>query len=160
MTLDNSKTIISLRLKLFTATVIILVYIVLTYIAEMIRYPLLGMDDTAWTLILVALYLAYAFYPMYLNYQYIYYSDEGETIILRYFTAGIVGGKKNSIEIRKNVFSGYKTGSRLFGLIQSITLYQKLQDGIARYPTVYISALSGEERAKMIRSLKSFAAGE
>ena len=97
MTFDNSKTIISIRIKLFGATVIILAFIVLTYIAKMIKYPLLGMSDTTWTLILVVLYLAYAFMPMYLNYQYIYFSDEGESIILRYFSAGIVGGKKNSI---------------------------------------------------------------
>ena len=109
MTFDNSKTIISLRIKLFGATVIILAYIVLTYIAKMIKYPLLGMSDTTWTLILVGLYLAYAFMPMILNYQYIYFSDEGENIVFRYFTAGIVGGRKNSIEINKRSFSGYKT---------------------------------------------------
>lgn len=153
MTFDNSKTIISLRIKLFGATVIILAYIVLTYIAEMIKYPLLGMSDTTWTLILVGLYLAYAFMPMVLNYQYIYFSDDGESIIFRYFTAGIVGGRKNSIEISKKSFTGYKNEVRLFGMIQSITLYQKFQEGVAKYPPVFISALSREERAKIFRSL-------
>ena len=153
MTLDNSKTIISIRIKLFGATVTLLAYIVLTYIAKMIKYPLLGMSDTAWTLILVGLYLIYASYPMYLNYQYIFYSDEGENILLRYFTAGIIGGRKNSIEISKKAFSGYKTSTGLFGLTQSIILFQKFQEGIARYPPVYISALSREERKKIIRSL-------
>ena len=42
MTFDNSKTIIGLRIKLFGATVIILAYIVLTYIAEIIKYPTAG----------------------------------------------------------------------------------------------------------------------
>ena len=153
MTFDNSKTIISIRIKLFGATVIILAFIVLTYIAKMIKFPLLGMDDTTWTLILVVLYLAYAFMPMYLNYQYIYFSDEGESIILRYFSAGIVGGKKNSIEISKSVFSGFRIESRLFGLIWIIMLFRKYPEGIAKYPPVYISALSKEERAKIIRLL-------
>jgi len=90
---------------------------------------------------------------MYLNYQYIFYSDEGENILLRYFTAGIIGGRKNSIEISKKAFSGYKTSTGLFGLTQSIILFQKFQEGIARYPPVYISALSREERKKIIRSL-------
>jgi hypothetical protein len=153
MTFDNSKTIINLRIKLFGATVVILAYIVLTYIAKMIKYPLLGMSDTALTLILVALYLAYAFMPMYLNYQYIFFSDDGENIVFRYFSAGIVGGKKNSIEINKRSFSGFRIEARLFGLIQSITLYQKFQEGIAKYPSVYISALSRDERNKIIRLL-------
>ena len=156
MTFDNSKTIISLRIKLFGATVIILSYIVLTYIAQIIKYPLLGMSDTAWTLILLGLYFAYAFLPMVLNYQYIYFSDEGENIVIRYFTAGIIGGRKNSIEINKKGFSGYKTETRLFGLIQSIILYQKFQEGIAKYPPVYISALSREERSKLLRSLNQY----
>ena len=160
MTFDNSKTIIGLRIKLFGATVIILAFIVLTYIAGIIKYPLLGMSDTAWTLILVGIYFGYALLPMFLNYQYIHFSDEGENIVIRYFTAGIIGGRKNSIEINKTVFAGYKSEARFFGLIQSLTLYQKVQKGIAKYPPVYISALSGEERAKLFRSLNQYSVQE
>jgi hypothetical protein len=157
MTFDNSKTIISQRIKLFAVTVVFLAFIVLTYIAEMIKFPLLGMGETAWTLILTVLYLLYAFMPMYLNYQYIYFSDEGENIIFRYFTAGIVGGRKNSIQISKNTFSGFRIDKKLGGLIQSITLMQKFREGVAKYPPVHISALSGEEREKIIRALNQLA---
>ena len=156
MTFDNSRTIISLRIKLFGATIVFLAYIVLTYVAKMIKYPLLGMSDTAWTLILVGIYLLVAFLPMFLNYQFIYFSDDGENIVFRYFTAGVVGGKKNSVEINKKAFSGYKTESRLFGLIQSITLFQQFKEGVAKYPPVYISALTREERAKVLRSLNLY----
>ena len=157
MTFDNSRTIISLRIKLFGATIVFLAYIVLTYVAKMIKYPLLGMSDTAWTLILVGIYLLVAFLPMFLNYQFIYFSDDGENIVLRYFTAGVVGGKKNSVEINKKTFSGYKIESRLFGLIQSITLFQRFKEGVAKYPPVYISALTREERDKVLRSLNLYA---
>ncbi|MEI6048775.1 MAG: hypothetical protein WCS03_07740 [Bacteroidota bacterium] len=156
MTFDNSRTIISLRLKLFAATVLFLAYIILTYVAELIKYPLLGMSDTVWTLILVAIYLFVIFLPMSLNYQFVSYSDEGETIIFRYFSAGIVGGRKNSVEIDKKTFSGYKIENRLFGLKQSIILFQQFKDGVAKYPPVYISALTREERVKVIRSLNLF----
>jgi hypothetical protein len=157
MTLDNSKTIISLRIKLFTATIVFLAYIVLAYFAKLIKFPLVGMSDTAWTLILVGIFLFIAFLPMFLNYQFISYSDEGEKILFRYFTTGIVGGKKNSVEINKKTFSGFSTESRFFGLIQSITLFQKFNEGVAKYPPVYISALSREERAKIFRSLNLYA---
>jgi hypothetical protein len=156
MTFDNSKTIISLRIKLFAATVILLSFIVLTYIAKMIKYPLLGLSDTTWTLILVGLYFVYAFMPMFLNYQYIYFSDDGETIVFRYFTAGIIGGKKNSIEINKRTFAGYRIESTLFSLIRSITLLQKFQEGIAKYPPVYISSLTGKERARLLKALDQY----
>jgi hypothetical protein len=156
MTFDNSKTIISLRLKFLGATILFLAYIVLTYVAKMIKYPLLGMSDTAWTLILVTIYLFIVFLPMFLNYQFISYSDDGEKIVLRYFSTGMVGGKKNSVEIDKKVFAGYETATRYFGLIQSITLFQQLKEGIAKYPPVYISALSREERKKVFRSLNYY----
>jgi len=93
---------------------------------------------------------------MILNYQYIYYSDDGNNLVFRYFISGIFGGKKNSIEINKMTFSGFTLEKRFFGLIQSIILFQNLKEGKAKYPPIYISALSREEKAKMIRSLNSF----
>ena len=153
MTFDNSKTIISLRIRIFIATVLLLGYIALAYLIKIIKFPLLGMNDPLWTAILVTVYFILAFYPMALNYQYIYYSDEGDLIIFRYFTAGIVGGKKNSIEIHKSSFAGYKKETRSFGLDQSLILYQQLAEGVAKYPPVYISILSRQERAKVLNSL-------
>ena len=104
MTFDNSRTIISLRIKIFGVSILLAAYIILSYAAKLIKFPLLGISDTAWTLIFVAIWLFLAFLPMFLNYQFISYSDEGEIIVFRYFTAGIVGGKKNSVEINKNIF--------------------------------------------------------
>jgi hypothetical protein len=153
MTFDNSKTIISLRIKLFGATVVLLAYLAMAYVIELIKFPFLGMGDTPWTVILIAVWVILAFMPMVLNYQYISYSDDGDFIIFRYFTSGIVGGKKNSVEINKISFAGYKTETRFFGMVQSIILYQNFQEGIARYPPVYISALSREEKKKIFKSL-------
>jgi hypothetical protein len=153
MTFDNSKTIISLRIKLFGATVVLLTYLAMAYVIKLIKFPLLGMGDTPWTVILIAIWVSFAFMPMVLNYQYISYTDEGEFIIFRYFTAGIVGGKKNSVEINKISFAGYKTETRFFGMVHNIILYQKFQEGIARYPPIYISALSRAERDKIFKSL-------
>jgi hypothetical protein len=157
MTFDNSKTIISLRIKLFGATVLFLAFIVLTYVAKLIKYPLFGMSDTFWTVILAAIYLFVAFLPVFLNYQFIYFSDDGEDIVIRYFTSGIFGGRKNSVEISKKSFSGYKIDTSLFGLVRSITLYQQFKEGVAKYPPVYISALTREERTKVLRALNLYA---
>ncbi|HNR43227.1 MAG TPA: hypothetical protein PKL65_13425 [Bacteroidales bacterium] len=157
MTLDNSKTIISLRIKLFAATVIFLAFIVLTYVAKKINYPLLGMTDTAWTVILASCYAFLMFLPMYLNYQYVYFSDEGENIVFRYFNAGIVGGRKNSVEINKKAFSGYQIEKKLFGLRTSIILYTQLKQGIAKYPPIHISALKRVEREKIMKILNAYA---
>ncbi len=156
MTFDNSKTIINLRIGFFVATIILLAYLALAYVAKLIKFPLLGMGETGWTLILVGVWFLLTFAPMFLSYQYIFFTDDGEKIIFRYFTAGFVSGKKNSVEIDKKSFSGYKIETSFFSLIQKITLLQKFQEGVAKYPPIYISALSREERSKVFKSLNLY----
>jgi len=159
MKLDNSKTIISFRIRLFAVTVLFLAYIIMSYAAKFFKLTLFGMSDTFWTILFAAIWLLVAFIPMILNYQYVNYSDEGDIIIFRYFTSGLVGGKKNSVEIDKRTFAGYKSEKKLFGLIWSITLYQNFKEGVAKYPTIYISALNKEERSKIFRSLNLYTPG-
>ena len=153
MTFDNSKTIISLRIKLFGATVLLLTFLALAYVVMLIKFPLLGFNESFWTVILVGIWLVLALMPIILNYQFISYSDDGEYIVFRYFTAGIVGGRKNSVEINKTTFAGYKIETRFFGFIQSIILFQNIQGRVANYPPVYISALNRKEKEKIIKSL-------
>jgi hypothetical protein len=156
MTFDNSKTIISLRIKIFTATVLLLVYLALAYAGKLIKFPLLGLNDIIWTLILVAIWLIFAFFPMFLNYQYVFFSDDGEELVFRYFSAGIVGGKKNSVRINKKTFAGYKTDSEYFGLSKCIILFQKIGNGIAKYPPVFISALTKEQKGNLFSKLNMY----
>lgn len=153
MTLDNSRTIISIRIRLFVLTILLIGYLIITYFAKVLQFPILGMSDTTWTLILVGIYFVLAFYPMVLNYQFISYSDEGDKIVFRYFMAGIAGGRKNTVEISKSTFAGYRKETELFGLVRSIILFQQLSEGVAKYPPIYISILSGKERAKVLNSL-------
>jgi hypothetical protein len=141
---------------LFVATIILLGYLGIVYAANLIKFPLLGLSDTVWTLMLVAVYLVIAFIPMLRNFQFVFYSDEAENIVFRYFFAGIVGGKKNSVSIAKKSFAGYKTESKYFGLSDSIILFQKMGQGIAKYPPVYISALSRDQRNKLFESLNKY----
>jgi hypothetical protein len=157
MTFDNSKRIINLRITFFLATILLLAYLAVAYVAKLIKFPLFGVSDTVWTLILVGVWVILTFMPMFLNYQFVSYSDDSEKIIFRYFTTGFVSGKKNSVEIDKKSFSGYSIKSVFFGLVQSIILYQRFAEGEAKYPPIYISALSREEKAKVIRSLKTHA---
>ena len=153
MKLDNSKTIISSRIKLFAVTVLFLAYMALSYVAKSFKITLFGWSDTVWTIIFAAIWIFIAFLPMILKHQYISYSDDDELIVFRFFTSGIFGGRKNSIEIEKKTFAGYETNKQLMGLSLSITLYQKIAKGVAKYPPIHISALSKEEKTKIFSSL-------
>jgi len=146
------------RIKLFAATVLMIVYLVLAYIAEIIEFPFLGMDEGLCTFLITFVYILIITYPSLASYQYVYFSDEGESIVFRYFTAGIIGGKKNSVEIPKAAYKGYKIEMELLGLRQYITLYQKVGPGIAQYPPIYISALNNKEKGKVVEALEKILA--
>jgi len=156
MTFDNSKTIISFRIKLFFVTILALAWLAVAYIIKLIKFPLLGIEDGIWTLFVVAIWILFAFMPMVLNYQFLYFSDDGEKLVFRFFTAGIIGGKKNSVEIDKRTFAGFKAESKYFGLSRSIILLQKVGQGVAKYPPVHISALTREQRRKLLRALAMY----
>ncbi len=154
MTFDNSKTIINFRIRLFFVTILALSWLAVAYIIKLIKFPLLGVEDGIWTLVVVGIWVIIAFLPMILNYQFVYFSDDGENLVFRFFNAGLVGGKKNSIEISKRTFAGYTTGSQLLGLSKSIILLQQVGQKTAKYPPVHISALTREQRRKVFQALE------
>jgi hypothetical protein len=153
MKFDNRKTIIGLRIRIFIVTMLLLAYVVLTYIAKLIEYPVLGISETIWTSSFIVIWLVFALYPMVLNYHYISFTDEGDSIVFRYFIAGFFGGKKNSVEIKKDNFAGYKSETKYFGLMCSVILYQRMREGVAAYPPIYISNLTKKERVRIFNTL-------
>jgi hypothetical protein len=155
MTFDNSRTIISIRIRLFAVTVLLIAYLIVVYFAHIIKFPLFGLSETVWTTILICLYILFAAYPMVMDYQFISYSDDGDKLVFRYFTSGIAGGKKNSVEINKGDFAGYRIDKKFFGIKKRLTLFRQLPQGVAKYPPIYITVLSGTERARLLNSLYS-----
>jgi hypothetical protein len=157
MTLNNSKSVINLKIVRRASIILFLAFVLLAYIAKVIRFPLLGINQIIWTVFILVLFVIIMIFPSLFNYQYISFSDEAETIVFRYFTAGLFEGKKNSIEIDKKTFSGFVLEKKIFGLIQSVTLYQKLKQGVATYPPVYISSLKRADRVRVLKSLNLYA---
>ena len=115
------------------------------------------MSKTVWLLLTTLIFLIIILVPVILNYQYIYFSDEGNMLIFRYYSTGFIQGNKNSVEIEKKSFSGFTIDHSLFGLVRSITLYQRMKEGVAKYPPINISALKPREREEIIKTLTTYA---
>jgi hypothetical protein len=156
MTFDNSKTIIILRLRGFVATIIFLIYIVLIYVGRVIRFPIADIQETTATIVITGLYLIIIFLPLFTRKMYIYYSDDGEDIIFKYFYAGMITGKKNSIVINKKTFAGYKKENGFLGLNSTLIVTQRVKQGIAKYPPVCINSLKKKEKEKIFKSLDQY----
>jgi hypothetical protein len=156
MTLDNSRKIVTIRLTLFIATFPFLAFLAAAYVARIIDFPILGMSDTAWVVILSSVYFSIAYFPSFLKYNYIYFSDDGDSIIFRFYSTGIFKGTKQSIEIPKGTFAGFTTERKRLGLIQYIILFEERQGVIARYPPVSMSALKRKEKERVFISLGKY----
>jgi hypothetical protein len=159
MTFDNGKTIIGLRLRGLAATIVFLVYIVLIYVGRLIRFPIAGFQESTSTIVLSGLYLLIILLPTFLRKMYIYYSDDGDNIVIKYFYAGMITGKKNSIIINKKTFAGYTIEKGFLGFLQSIVLTQRMKQGIAKYPPVSLSSLNRKEKENILNSLDSYSGG-
>lgn len=156
MTFDNGRTIIKLRLRLFIATLIMIAYIFVVYFGKQLRFPVFGIQEYHATLFLVAAYIILTFLPVILKYKYIYFSDDGRSIIFRYYSAGFLSGGKNSVEIPKNEFLNYKIIKESLGLIKSIQLYRMMGNKKASYPPIYISSLTKSELNKIRLALDKY----
>ncbi len=156
MTFDNGKTIIRLRIRLFIATLLMLVYVYVVYYGKQLRFPVFGIEESLATLVLTAAYLLLAFLPLLLKYKYIYFSDDGSSIIFRYYSVGLFSGSKNSVEIPKEEFMAYKIKKNLPGLVSSILLYRRMKNTVASYSPIYISSLSKKEIKKIQTALNKY----
>lgn len=72
----------------------------------------------------------------------------------------MVGGKKNSISIPKSSFAGFKTEKKNMGLSSGIILFQRIGQGVAKYPPIYITAIPKEQKEKMLYLLGRYSPKE
>lgn len=97
---------------------------------------------------------AFAIYLM-IGYNYIYFSTEGDKVILRYQTLNPFIENPKSIEIDKSTFVKHEIINSFLGLKESVVLYQKSLKGIAKYPPVGINSLKKSEKEAMLKTLTS-----
>ncbi|MEE4114891.1 MAG: hypothetical protein V2I37_01915 [Marinilabiliaceae bacterium] len=144
MTIDNAKTIISLRLRTFAVTVLLLFWIFFAYLEKGLKFPLWGLDIGMWTFLVLFTYILVIFYPVLLKYRYIYFSDDGPSIVFRFYAAGAFKGKRNSYEIPKGEFAGYEIKNYGPGL-KMIVLKRRSDRKVAMYPPVHLGSLKAKE---------------
>ena len=156
MTIDIKRTVIKKKLRSFFTTILVLLIIVVVLFTNIYKEEMLKVDKVLITVIIGVLYLLTILFNVIREFNYIYYSDDGEKIVFRYFSLSVFTQKKNSIEIPKRLFAGYKLEKSFAGLREKIVLLQKLENRIARYPAVSITALDSQQKKSIINSLNKF----
>jgi hypothetical protein len=160
MIIDLQHTVIRTQLRRFITLIVFVIIIIFVLLLGDQRVIHLGLTKYQWAIVVATLYFGSSLIESVLNYNYIYYSDDGEFIIFRYFSMSFFNNKKNAIQIPKEHFLGYKIVNILSGYKKTIILYQDFNGREAKYPAVNISALTREQRDVMLKSLDRYKFGK
>ncbi len=153
MIINIRRTILKKNIRAFILALIFVTIIVVLLITNIYEDELFGLTSYHLAIIIAAIYILMVLFNALRQYNYIYFSDEGDTIILRYFPTGVFTNQKNSIEIGKKNFVDYEKKRWLFGFHEKVILSVNTPRGIAKYPPVSFTALSKAEKQKIYQAL-------
>jgi hypothetical protein len=156
MQIDNQKTTIRIWLwKMFLAIFfagVAIFFLTTTWFNK----PVLGLERRDLILITAGLYLLIIIILYLLDLNYVYFNDDGDQIVLRYYPMRPFARKKKAVQIPKISLAGFDIKKSLFGLRKSLVLQQKTKKGIATYPGIGITALNSKEIELIAAELKRF----
>jgi hypothetical protein len=156
MTIDTQRTVIKIQLRRLIAIIVYALIFVIIIVFGSRQSDFLGMNQYQEALILTAVFALAFIAEALMEFNYIFFSDDDDRIVLRYFSLSFLNKKKNSIEIPKNRFSGYILSETLFGYKKKITLRQQIKDIDAKYPAVSITALNKDQTEKLLKALDRY----
>lgn len=153
MIIDTKKRVISIQLRRFLTLIGLMLVIMLVFIILKLPNTFLGFNKYNWALILGIIYVISAVAEAFFEYTYILFSDEGDLIVLRYFSLSFFNKKKQSVEIPKSEFTSYTIKESLWGLKKKISLQRFYKNTEANYPFVPLTILKKDELDQILKSL-------
>lgn len=156
MKVENRHVHVVLWLKNLIATIIYVLLVFAIYLTDFFDKLISGVGKNEYTIFFGLIYIIILIYPDILRYSYISFSDAEGKIILNFYSFGFFGGKKQSIRMPVREFYDFEVKKSLFGLRKSIILYKKAGNRVAKFPPVYLTALSGEQQTRIINTLSRY----
>ena len=156
MQINNQKTAIRIYLwKMFLAIFfagVIILFLTTTWFNK----PVLGLERVELILITAGIYLIIIIFLYLLDLNYVYFNDDGDQLVFRYYPMRPFARKKKAVQIPKISLAGFRIKKSLFGLRKSLVLQQITKKGTATYPAIGITALNSKESGIIISELKRF----
>lgn len=154
MIIDIKRTILRKSLSKFIVLIILAISLCVLLFIPFQNNFIKNVDNSLLALFIAAAYFIYVVYESFRNYNYLYFNDESDKLVLRFFAPNFFTSKKNSIEIPKREFSGYTIQSFFMGYREKITLMRRTSSGVASYPPVSITALNNNEKNSLLLTLE------
>ena len=135
---------------LFTLVIIVLIFV--SWFEQsgfwLTKYHLMILVGLIYVVINIINYLKVPYF--------VFYSDQGDMIILRYYPLSLFTHRKHSIEIPKQQFVKYELKPFFFGREQKIILYQHFRNRVVPYPPISLSAVDEEDNKMILASLQKY----
>lgn len=154
MIIDIKRTILRKSLSKFIVLIILAILLCVLLFIPFQNSFIKNVNNNLLAIFIAVAYVIYAVYEAFRNYNYLYFSDESDKLVLRFFAPNFFTSKKNSIEIPKREFSGYSIQSFFMGYRERLILMRRTSQGVASYPPVSITALSINEKNSLLLTLE------
>ena len=155
MIIDNTKVVIRDRMMMYVMAISLTVIIPLICLSDYFNDPVFGISRELYVIIICAGYVLYNLYRFFLNLNFIYFNDQFEKFIFKYYSLRPFMQKRRSIEIVKGTLVKFEIKKGLAGQKKSLILYQKINNKIAKYPSISISAINNEEYKNLLSALNA-----
>jgi len=156
MRIDNKKNTYRIWLRRLIIAIIFTLAIVALILAPWFSNPDLWLTEYHVIIFIAVLYVAINIVNSGKRPNFVFYSDQGEMLIMRYYPLSLFNSKKHSIEIPKQQFVKYELKPFFFGREHKIVLYQHFRNKVVAYPPISLSALEEEDRTLIIASLQKY----
>jgi len=124
MRIDNKKNTYRIWLRRLIIAIIFTLAIVALILAPWFSNPDLWLTEYHVIIFIAVLYVAINIVNSGKRPNFVFYSDQGEMLIMRYYPLSLFNSKKHSIEIPKQQFVKYELKPFFFGREHKIVLYQ------------------------------------
>ena len=155
MEIENTKKSIRINQIKYISIISFFVLVIALITTDLVRNEFLGLNKYHWAIVVTLLYMLENVYEFLKDFNYIYFSDEGEKLLFRYVSLKPFHNKRYSIEMSKEQFKGYEIVQR--PMKQKIIFYIKTPQGTAKYPPVSITGLNQEEFNQLKQTLNKYA---
>lgn len=156
MTFDNQLSVTKYRIRRFVITILVAVAIIVVLVSNWFHFRGEWYDRKWLALYIIVVYAVFILINYLRDFNYFYFSDDGDMLRIKYFAVRLMSSKASKIEIPKSTFAGYNVKPRLLNLGENLILYQRVKNGTAKYPPISISSLTENEKKKIFASLSRF----
>jgi hypothetical protein len=156
MKINNENTTTKIQVLKSLFAIILLSSIGILYTTNIEPYSLkyLGLSNLNITLILISAYFVFYFYHIIVKTSYLFFTDDGGKIIVRFYLLRPINPKKCSIEIPKNQFYRFTIIKTLF--TEEVVIYQRIGKQISKYPAFSLKGLKKDQKIKLLNTLKGY----